>query len=58
MMETALEHVLISCHKSDIITYLHTHPEDFEGAVKLAVSNRQLYFWRATLLLWTGFKEI
>jgi hypothetical protein len=57
MMETALEHILISCYKSDMIIYMDTHPEDFDRAVKLAVSNKQPYSWRAAWLLWSCMEE-
>lgn len=52
-METALEHILISTYKADMISYIHAHPEDFEEAIKLAVSNKQPYSWRAASLLWS-----
>jgi len=39
-METALEHFLTSSYKADMISYMDTHPEDFEEAIKLAISNK------------------
>jgi hypothetical protein len=37
-METALEHTLTSFYKDGMIRYLKDHPEDFEEAMRLAVS--------------------
>ena len=56
-METALEHILISSYKADMISYIATHPEDFEEAIKLALSNNQPYSWRAASLLWSCMEE-
>lgn len=36
-----------------MISYLTAHPEDFEEAIKLAISNKQPYSWRAAWLLWS-----
>jgi hypothetical protein len=52
-METALEHILTSSYKVDMIAWMAAHPEDFEEAIKLAVSNKQPYSWRAAWLLWS-----
>ena len=56
-METALEHILTSCYKADMISYMDAHPEDFEEAIKLAISNKQPYSWRAAWLLWSCMEE-
>jgi len=56
LMETELEHVLISNYKVGMISYLNTHPEYFEEAIKLAISNKQPYAWRAAWLLWSCMK--
>lgn len=56
-METALEQILISSYKADMISYMYAHPEDFEEAIKLAVSNKQPYSWRAASLLWGCMKN-
>jgi len=55
-METALEHILISSNKAGMISFMNAHPEAFEEAVKLAVSQRQPYSWRAAWLLWSCLK--
>lgn len=56
-METALENILISTYKTDMISYMNTHPEDFEEAVKLAIADKQPYSWRAAWLLWSCMEE-
>lgn len=56
-METALEHILTNSYKADIISYLEAHPEDFEEAIKLAISDKQPYSWRAAWLLWSSMDK-
>lgn len=56
-METPLEHALISLYKTDQIKYLNSHPEYFDEAVNLAISDKQPYAWRAALLLWDCLEE-
>jgi len=56
-METALEQILTSFCKTKMISYLTAHPEDFKEAVKLAVSDKQPYSWRAAWLLWSFIGE-
>jgi len=56
-METALEHILTSSYKVDMISYMDAHPQDFEEAIKLAISNKQPYSWRAAWLLWSCMEE-
>ena len=56
-METALEWILTNSYKADMISYLSAHPEDFEEAIKLAISNKQPYSWRAAWLLWSFIEE-
>ncbi len=56
-METALEHTLTSFYKDGMIAYMNAHPEDFEEAIKLAVSDKQPYSWRAAWLLWSCMEE-
>jgi hypothetical protein len=52
-METALEWVLTNSYKAGMISYLSSHPEDFEEAIKLALADKQPYSWRAAWLLWS-----
>ena len=52
-METKLEYVLTHSHKDEMISFMNAHPEYFEEAVELAISNKQPYSWRAAWLLWS-----
>ena len=52
-METALEQVLTNSYKAGMISYMATHPEVFEEAIQLAISDKQPYSWRAAWLLWS-----
>ncbi len=56
-MESALEHKLINSYKDEMISFLDTHPEYFEEAIKLALSDKQPYSWRAAWLLWSCMEE-
>jgi hypothetical protein len=56
-METAFEYILTNSYKADLIFYMATHPEDFKEAIKLAVSDKQPYSWRAAWLLWSCMEE-
>jgi hypothetical protein len=56
-METALEKILMSFYKEGMIAYMEAHPEDFEEAIKLAISDNQPYSWRAAWLLWSCMME-
>lgn len=40
-----------------MIAFMETHPEAFEEAIDLAVSNKQPYSWRASWLLWSVMKD-
>ena len=53
LMETALEHLLTNTYKADLIAYIAVHPEVFEEAIQIAVSDKQPYAWRAAWLLWS-----
>lgn len=57
MTETKLEHILTHSYKADMISYMKSHPEDFEEAVNLAISDKQPYSWRAAWLLWSCMKK-
>ena len=48
---TKFEHILESHYKSEMISYLNSHPEDFEEAIELAIADRQPYSWRAAWVL-------
>jgi hypothetical protein len=56
-METTLEKTLTSCYKNEMISFMENHPEAFEEAVELAVSEKQPYSWRAAFVLWSVIGE-
>ena len=56
-METALEHILTSAYKDEMISFLDSHPEYFKEAIELAISNKQPYSWRSAWLLWSCMDE-
>jgi hypothetical protein len=56
-LETPLEHVLTSQYKTDMIAYMHAHPEAFDEAIALALAQKQPYSWRAAWLLWSCMEE-
>ena len=38
-------------------SYLSAHPGDFEEAIKLAITDKQPYSWRAAWLLWSCMEK-
>jgi hypothetical protein len=52
-METALEKKLVSCYKDQMISFMNSHPECFEEAVELAISDKQPYSWSEAFILWS-----
>jgi len=56
-LETALEKVLMNFFKKEMIEYLNSHPEDFNQAITLALTNKQPYSWRAAWLLWSCIEQ-
>ena len=56
-METALEHTLTHCYKEEMIAFVATHPEAFDEGIKLALTDRHPYSWRAAWLLWSCMVE-
>jgi len=56
-METVFEYILTNSYKAELIAYMAVHPEVFETAIKLAVSDKQPYAWRAAWLLWSCMEE-
>lgn len=56
-METKLEHILTNSFKDEMISFMGAHPESFEEAVKLAISKKQPYSWRAAWLLWSCMEQ-
>jgi len=56
-LESALEYKLLNSHKKEMISYMTDHPEAFNEAIELAVSDRQPYAWRAAYVLWSVIQE-
>lgn len=56
-METVLEQKLLSSYKNEMISFMNSHPEYFNEAIDLAVSDKQPYSWRAAFLLWSIIDE-
>jgi hypothetical protein len=50
-MESALEKQLMTSYKDEWILFLDSHPEYFEEAIQLAISDNQPYSWRSAFLL-------
>lgn len=57
IMETKLEYILTNSYKAEMISYMDTHPQDFEELINLAISDKQLYSWRAAWLLWSCMEK-
>ena len=57
MAETKLEHILTNSYKADMISYMNSHPEDFEEVIELAIADKQPYSWRAAWLLWSCMEK-
>ncbi len=51
--ESSLEYILTNSHKDDLIVYIKTHPNKFNELIKLSISDKQPYAWRAAWLLWS-----
>ncbi len=57
LVETKLEHILTHSYKADMISYMKSHPEDFDEAISIAIADKQPYSWRAACLLWSCMDE-
>ncbi len=56
-MEKKLMHVLESFNKEGMISFIKSHPEFVDTAIKLALKNKQPYSWRAAWLLWSCIEK-
>jgi len=54
---SALEEKLISSYKDEMISFMENHPEFFEEAIELAITDKQPYSWRAAWLLWSCMED-
>lgn len=53
LMETPFEHILLNSHKAYLISYMNEYPLSFEEAIKLTLTDKKPYSWRAAWLLWS-----
>jgi hypothetical protein len=56
-VQTALEKLLISTHKKDMISYINANPAYFEELIRLILSGKNPYSWRAAWFLWSCMAE-
>lgn len=56
-MQSVLEKKLMTLYKDEMISFLNSHPEHFEEAIKLAISDNQPYAWRSAFVLWDSIEE-
>lgn len=56
-MTSVLEEKLISSYKDEMISFLNNHPEYFDEAIQLAISDKQPFSWRAAFLLWNCMED-
>ena len=56
-LKSALMEVLTNSYKDGMIKFLKDHPEYFDEAVQLALSDDQPYAWRSAWLLWSCNKR-
>lgn len=56
-MKSILENKLLTSNKNEMISFINSHPEYFDEAIELAVSEKQPYAWRAAFLLWSVINE-
>ena len=49
-MESVLKQKLMSSYKDEMISFMKNHPEHFEEAIEVAVSDEQPYSWRAAFV--------
>jgi len=52
-MESVLKQKLMSSYKNEMISFMKSHPEYFEEAIQLAITDEQPYSWRAAFVLWS-----
>ena len=56
-MESILEKKLMTSYKDELISFMKANQEYFDEAIKLAISEKQPYSWRAAFLLWGCMDE-
>jgi hypothetical protein len=55
--EESAEWILTNTYKADLIAWMSEHQEAFEETLRLSLTNKQPYAWRAAWLLWSCMKE-
>lgn len=56
-MSSTLENILIGSHKKEMVAFLKTHPEYFDEAIDLALSDNQPFAWRSAFVLFDCMDE-
>ena len=56
-MNSQLENILYRNYKTDMISYMESHPEVFDEAIHLALGDKPTFSWRAAWLLWSCMDE-
>lgn len=56
-MQSPLEKILVSSYKEEMIAFLKTHPEYFNEAIELAISDNQPFAWRSAFVLFDCIDE-
>lgn len=56
-MLSPLKECLTNNYKEGMIAFLKVHPECWEEAIELAITNKQPYSWRAAWLLWSCIEK-
>lgn len=56
-LQSPLEKILVSSYKQEMIAFLKTHPEYFNEAIGLAISDNQPFAWRSAFVLFDSMEE-
>lgn len=52
-----LDYILLNYYKPDKIEWLNNHPDFFDQAIRLALTDNHPYCWRAASLVWSCMVE-
>lgn len=55
--ETNFEYTLTNLYKNDLVSYVKLNLDKFPELIKLAISDKQPYSWRAAWLLWSCIEK-
>jgi hypothetical protein len=56
-MDSQLKSKLLSSYKEEMVAFLKSHPEHFNEAIELAISDDQPFAWRSAFLLSSCMEE-